>query len=83
MTLEVDVTAERYWTKAGHILEDLDNDTPDLMSVSDSSDEDSQMPDLVSVSDFYEGSSDSENDNLGEWAIAVHGMYKSHEVTSL
>ena len=38
LTLEVNVTAEGYWTSAGHISENLDDDVPDLMSVLDSSD---------------------------------------------
>ena len=63
LTLEVDLTAEGYWASAGHILEDLDDDVLDLMSVSDSSHERSEMPDLVLVSDSSEESSNSENDN--------------------
>jgi hypothetical protein len=57
LTLEVDVIAERYWANARHVSESLDNEIPDLMSVSDSS-EGSEMPDLVSASDSSEGSSD-------------------------
>ena len=66
LALEVNVTTEGYWTNARHISEDLDNDVPDLMSVSDSSDKGSEMPDLVSVSDSSEGSSDSENDDSAD-----------------
>jgi len=45
-------------------LGDLDDDMPDLMSVSDSSDED-EMPDLMSVSDSSEDSNDSADDEIG------------------
>ena len=71
LTLEVDATAEGYWTNAEDVSEDPNNDVPNLMSVSDSSDEGSEMPDLVSVSDSSEGSSDSESDDsvdeIGGW----------------
>jgi hypothetical protein len=63
LTLEVDATTEGYWTNAGDVSEDLDDDVPDLMLVSDSSDEGSEMPDRILVSDSSEGSSDSENHN--------------------
>jgi hypothetical protein len=59
LTLEVDVTAEGHWANTEHILEDLDDNIPDLVSVSDSLDED-EMPDLVLVSD-----SSKDNDNSG------------------
>jgi hypothetical protein len=56
---------------AEDVSEDPDDDVPDLMSVSGSSDEGSEMPDLVLVSDSSEGSSDSESDDsadeIGGW----------------
>ena len=62
----IDAITERYWANAGHVLEDLDDEIPDLMSVSDSLDEGSKMPDLVLVSDSSEGSSNSKNDDSAD-----------------
>src|SRR5882762_7911695 len=65
LTFEVNATAEGYWANTGHVSEDLDDDMPDLMSVSDSLDED-EMPDLISVFDSSEDNSDSESDDSAD-----------------